>query len=136
MEEKNVQQTATEVFTVEEAQQLKPIMEQFMTAYAQNHDKEIDQWLPQALQSALDISLEEAQTMSAQIVATIEYDQELLQNLTESKSRGVTREAWVSKVVLEDVQDLPAEEQQQRLAEVYKGLEELNAPLLSGDSQE
>lgn len=136
MEEKNVQQTATEVFTVEEAQQLKPIMEQFMTAYAQNHDKEIDQWLPQALQSALDISLEEAQTMSAQIVATIEYDQELLQNLTESKSRGVTREAWVSKVVLEDVQDLPVEEQQQRLAEVYKGLEELNAPLLSGDSQE
>lgn len=136
MEEKMVKQASSEVFTVEEAQQLKPIMEQFMAAYAQNHDKEIDQWLPQALQSALDISLEEAQTMSAQIVATIEYDQELFQNLTESKSRGVTREAWVSKVVLEDVQDLPAEEQQQRLAEVYKGLEELNASLLSGDSQE
>ncbi len=120
------------VFTLDEARQLKPIMEEFMAAYAENHGREVAEWLPQKLESALGISLEEAQAITRQLADTIAYDEEAAKSLAEAKGRGMSREAWVSKVVREDVQDLPEEEQQKRLSEVYAGLEEMNAALMGG----
>lgn len=122
-----------EIFSVEEAKNLQALMDDFIATYAQNRDKDVEEWLPQKLQSSLDISLEEAQKICTQLVDTIKFNEESAKSLAEAKSRGVTREAWVAKVVLEDVKDLPQEEQQQRLAEVYTGLAEMNAAVLDGN---
>lgn len=122
-----------EIFSVEEAKNLQALMDDFIATYAQNRDKDVEEWLPQKLQSSLDISLEEAQKICTQLVDTIKFNEESAKSLAEAKSRGVTREAWVAKVVLEDAKDLPQEEQQQRLAEVYTGLAEMNAAVLDGN---
>ena len=119
-----------EIFSVEEAKNLQSLMEEFIATYAQNRDKDVEEWLPQKLQSSLDISLEEAQSITKQLVDTIKFNEESAKSLAEAKSRGMTREAWVAKVVLEDVKELPQEEQQQRLAEMYAGLAEMNASVL------
>ena len=123
-----------EAISLDEAQQLKSIMQDFMTAYVQNQDKEVAEWLPQKLQASLGVSLEEAQAITQQLVATIKYNEESARSLAEAKSRGMTREAWVSKVIREDVQDLPEEEQKKRLAEVYAAFEEVNASVLGGEN--
>lgn len=122
-----------EIFSVEEAKNLQALMDDFIATYTQNRDKDVEEWLPQKLQSSLDISLEEAQKICTQLVDTIKFNEESAKSLAEAKSRGVTREAWVAKVVQEDVKDLPQEEQQQRLAEVYTGLAEMNAAVLDGN---
>lgn len=123
-----------EAVTLEEARSLKEIMKEFMAAYVQNQGKEVEEWLPQKLQASLGVSLEEAQAITQQLVATIKYNEESARNLAEAKSRGMTREAWVSKVIREDVQNLPEEQQQKRLAEVYAAFEEVNASVLGGEN--
>ena len=123
-----------EAVTLEEARSLKEIMKEFMSAYVQNQDKEVAEWLPQKLQASLGVSLEEAQAITQQLVATITYNEEAAKSLAEAKGRGMTREAWVSKVIREDVQDLPEEEQKKRLAEVYAAFEEVNASVLGGEN--
>lgn len=123
-----------EAVTLDEAQSLKEIMKEFMTAYVQNQDKEVAEWLPQKLQASLGVSLEEAQAITQQLVDTIKYNEEFARSLAEAKGRGMSREAWVSKVIREDVQDLPEEEQQKRLAEVYATFEEVNASVLGGEN--
>lgn len=123
-----------EAISLDEAQQLKSIMQDFMTAYVQNQDKEVAEWLPQKLQASLGVSLEEAQAITQQLVDTITYNEESARSLAEAKSRGMTREAWVSKVIREDVQNLPEEEQKKRLAEVYAAFEEVNASVLGGEN--
>lgn len=136
MEEKKMagEMISQEAISLDEAQQLKSIMQDFMTAYVQNQDKEVAEWLPQKLQASLGVSLEEAQAITQQLVATIKYNEEAAKSLAEAKGRGMTREAWVSKVIREDVQDLPEEEQKKRLAEVYAAFEEVNASVLGGEN--
>lgn len=136
MEEKKMagEMISQEAISLDEAQQLKSIMQDFMTAYVQNQDKEVAEWLPQKLQASLGVSLEEAQAITQQLVATITYNEEAAKSLAEAKGRGMTREAWVSKVIREDVQDLPEEEQKKRLAEVYAAFEEVNASVLGGEN--
>lgn len=136
MEEKKMagEMISQEAISLDEAQQLKSIMQDFMTAYVQNQDKEVAEWLPQKLQASLGVSLEEAQAITQQLVATIKYNEESALSLAEAKGRGMSREAWVSKVIREDVQDLPEEEQQKRLAEVYATFEEVNASVLGGEN--
>lgn len=136
MEEKKMagEMISQEAISLDEAQQLKSIMQDFMTAYVQNQDKEVAEWLPQKLQVSLGVSLEEAQAITQQLVATIKYNEESARSLAEAKSRGMTREAWVSKVIREDVQNLPEEEQKKRLAEVYAAFEEVNASVLGGEN--
>lgn len=123
---KNEEALKQEIFTPEEARCLNDIMKDFMAAYAQNQDKEVEEWLPQKIQSSLGVSLEGAQAITKQLVDTIKYNEESARSLAEAKIRGMTREAWVSKVVLEEVKDLPPEEQQQRLGEMYETLVEAN----------
>lgn len=120
------------VITLDEARQLKRVLEEFIAAYAENQGREVAEWLPQKIQSPLDISLKEAQGITRQLADTIAYDEEAAKSLAEAKGRGMSREAWVSKVVREDVQDLSEEEQQKRLGEVYVRLEEMNATLHGG----
>lgn len=136
MEEKKMagEMISQEAISLDEAQQLKSIMQDFMTAYVQNQGKEVEEWLPQKLQASLGVSLEEAQAITQQLVATITYNEEAAKSLAEAKGRGMTREAWVSKVIREDVQDLPEEEQKKRLAEVYAAFEEVNASVLGGEN--
>ena len=136
MEEKKMagEMISQEAISLDEAQQLKSIMQEFMAAYVQNQDKEVAEWLPQKLQASLGVSLEEAQAITQQLVDTIKYNEESARSLAEAKSRGMTREAWVSKVIREDVQDLPEEEQKKRLAEVYAAFEEVNASVLGGEN--
>lgn len=136
MEEKEMagEMISQEAISLDEAQQLKSIMQDFMAAYVQNQDKEVAEWLPQKLQASLGVSLEEAQAITQQLVDTIKYNEESARSLAEAKSRGMTREAWVSKVIREDVQNLPEEEQKKRLAEVYAAFEEVNASVLGGEN--
>lgn len=136
MEEKKMagEMISQEAISLDEAQQLKSIMQDFMAAYVQNQDKEVAEWLPQKLQASLGVSLEEAQAITQQLVDTIKYNEESARSLAEAKSRGMTREAWVSKVIREDVQNLPEEEQKKRLAEVYAAFEEVNASVLGGEN--
>lgn len=136
MEEKEMagEMISQEAISLDEAQQLKSIMQDFMTAYVQNQDKDVAEWLPQKLQASLGVSLEEAQAITQQLVDTIKYNEESARSLAEAKSRGMTREAWVSKVIREDVQNLPEEEQKKRLAEVYAAFEEVNASVLGGEN--
>ena len=136
MEEKKMagEMISQEAISLDEAQQLKSIMQDFMTAYVQNQGKEVEEWLPQKLQASLGVSLEEAQAITQQLVTTITYNEEAAKSLAEAKGRGMTREAWVSKVIREDVQDLPEEEQKKRLAEVYAAFEEVNASVLGGEN--
>lgn len=136
MEEKKMagEMISQEAISLDEAQQLKSIMQDFMAAYVQNQDKEVAEWLPQKLQASLGVSLEEAQAITQQLVDTITYNEESARSLAEAKSRGMTREAWVSKVIREDVQNLPEEEQKKRLAEVYAAFEEVNASVLGGEN--
>ncbi len=136
MEEKKMagEMISQEAISLDEAQQLKSIMQDFMTAYVQNQDKEVAEWLPQKLQASLGVSLEDAQAITQQLVDTITYNEEAAKSLVEAKGRGMTREAWVSKVIREDVQNLPEEEQQKRLAEVYAAFEEVNASVLGGEN--
>ena len=87
--------------TEEECQNLKPIMKTFMESYLKNKDTmELDKWLAFELKNNLDdLSDDEAQKMSEEIIESLEAAEESKESLKKAIKQGRSKESWFASQI-------------------------------------
>lgn len=87
--------------TEEECQNLKPIMKTFMESYLKNKDTmELDKWLALELKNNLDdLSDDEAQKMSEEIIESLEAAEESKESLKKAIKQGRSKESWFASQI-------------------------------------
>lgn len=74
---------------------VKPIMKDFMEYYAENKDKPVEEWLGKKLQESLPERMpEEIQSMTVEIITTIQKDEENKASLIKAIANGRSKESW------------------------------------------
>ena len=115
------------ILTQNEVENLKVVMEDFLTAYAKNNEKLVNEWLPGKIQEALpEYTSEQINIISNELAESIKALDENALNLKEAKKAGMTREAWIEKKAVEVTSEMPEEDAKEYLKDLNNTLSESN----------
>ena len=79
----------------EECAAVKPIIKNFLECYAENKDKPVEEWLGKKLQGSLpERTPEEIQDMTAEIITTIQRNEDNKASLADAIANGRSKESW------------------------------------------
>lgn len=79
----------------EECAAVKPIIKDFLECYAENKDKPVEEWLGKKLQGSLpERTPEEIQDMTAEIITTIQRNEDNKASLADAIANGRSKESW------------------------------------------
>lgn len=115
------------ILTQSEIENLKTVMVDFLTVYAKNNEKLVNEWLPGKIQEALpEYTSEQINIISNELAESIKALDENALNLKEAKKAGMTREAWIKKKVVEATSEMPEEDAKEYLKDLNNTLSECN----------
>lgn len=118
------------ILTQNEVENLKVVMEDFLTAYAKNNEKLVNEWLPGKIQEVLpEYTSEQINIISNELAESIKTLDENALNLKEAKKAGMTREAWIKKKVVEATSEMPEEDAKEFLKDLNNTLNKTNESL-------
>lgn len=116
--------------TQEEAENLKPIIKDFLQAYVQNNDKLVNEWLPAKLQETLPTyNSEQINIISNELINSLKFSEDSALNLKNAKKNGLSRDAWLEKKVLESTSAMSTQEASQYLVDLDVALSKANESL-------
>ncbi|MBO5099879.1 MAG: hypothetical protein J6B63_01030 [Treponema sp.] len=116
--------------TLEEAENLKPIIKDFLQAYVQNNDKLVNEWLPAKLQETLPTyNSEQINIISNELINSLKFSEDSALNLKNAKKNGLSRDAWLEKKVLESTSAMSTQEASQYLVDLDVALSKANESL-------
>lgn len=99
------------VLTESEAREFKPILKDFVGAYAENHDKDVKEWLPKKIHEHLpEYSEKDVNDMTDAIILSIRVSDKCRDNLDEAQKKGITRESWLANQALNATSGMSAQE--------------------------
>lgn len=79
----------------EECAAVKPIIKDFVECYTENKDKPVEEWLGKKLQKSLpERTPEEIQDMTAEIITTIQRNEDNKASLADAIANGRSKESW------------------------------------------
>lgn len=103
----------------EECAELKPIVKDFMISWTKNKDKSADAWLPAKLQEYLpEKSAEKIQSLSNEIIDSIETAVKAKASLDAAMSSGRSKENWFASQVQKATSGMSGQEASRYLADL------------------
>ena len=114
----------------EECAELKPIVKDFMSSWAENKDKPVEVWLPIKLQEHLpEKPVEEIQSISNEIIEAIETAVKAKASLDAAISSGRSKESWFASQAQKATSGMSAQEASHYLADLDATLQNANDSL-------
>lgn len=109
---------------------MKPLLKDFIEAYARNQDKPIAEWLEQEMQQNFpEKKTEEIQSMTNEILASIEVTEEKKRSLDRAVENGISKESWFASETQKAISAMSEQETIQYLSNLDEALKGANEAL-------
>ena len=118
------------IIMVDECENLKPIIKDFIQCYVENKDKPIGEWLIKKISEYLpDNTQEEIQSITNEIMTTIEINESNKKSLTKAIENGRSKENWFAAETLTATSAMSTYASSSYLARLDLGLKLANESL-------
>ncbi len=132
-EEKNIlllDEEDSPILTEKECEEFKPVLKDFISNYAENRDKPVEEWLSVKMQEQLpERKLEEVQNMAKEIIETLQVNERNQESLSQAVSNGRSKESWFASSVQKTTSAMSAQEASKYLQNLDMALEQSNDAL-------
>ena len=127
-EEKNIlllDEEDSPILTEKECEEFKPVLKDFISSYAENRDKPVEEWLSVKMQEQLpERKLEEVQNMAKEIIETLQVNERNQESLSQAVSNGRSKESWFASSVQKTTSAMSAQEASKYLQNLDMALEQ------------
>ena len=114
----------------DECKAFKPVLREFVENYTDSRDKPVEAWLEQKLQEKLpDKKPEEIQSMTQEIITTLETDEAKSNSLSKAISSGRSKESWFASEAKKATSAMSTQEAAKYLADLDTALQNANEAL-------
>lgn len=113
-----------------ECAEVKPIVKDFVEYYAENKDKPVEEWLEKKLQEKLpEKTSREIQEITAEIITTLQKDEENKTSLAEAIANGRSKESWFASEAKKATSAMSSQKSAEYLLDLDTALHKANESL-------